>query len=155
MFMFRPIFIITLVLSLSNGAAARTFLPCTSCGLTLMQLHIVLGPLWHYAMIAEGPDGELSAVPVISATTTIESPALNTPTASNSSPVVTSIITAAVEQSATDTSPGSKETNTVGYRIQVHPYVLLTMFVSGRRTQNFRSHYPVPMSTEACTPQHK
>ena len=83
-----------------------------------MQLHIVLGPLWHYAMIAEGPEGELSAVPVISATTTIESPiALTTPTASNPAPVVTSIITASVEQTATDTSPGSKETKTVGYRI--------------------------------------
>ena len=81
-----------------------------------MQLHIVLGPLWHYAMIAEGPDDELSAVPATSATTTIESP-LTTPTASNPAPVVTSIIVASVEQSATDTSPGSKETNTVSYHI--------------------------------------
>ncbi|KAK7693406.1 hypothetical protein QCA50_002974 [Cerrena zonata] len=67
MFLFRSVFVIALILASNSG---------------VMALFV---PLWHYAMIAEGPDGALSTVSVIDATGTAPPCPMITPTTPTSS----------------------------------------------------------------------
>lgn len=85
MFLFRSAFVIAMILASSSGVMARTFVPSDCYWLSLTSIPIVFVPLWHYAMIAEGPDGALSTVSVIDATGTAPPCPMVTPTTPTSS----------------------------------------------------------------------